>query len=216
MFEDNETPPNQVGIIDFTQSLKGLQDVATFFSHEGLEQAINFSDLLVLVEPPSDWLFQHQSNLTKAHACLVLSKKESGQSSIKTIVVKDDGTYQNCISDLVESVNKPSLVGVCLADLLAAIDQGTNIHFYESKHTKSEKIEDGYLSTQFPVVDSIAEAKGIYIVASLSIEHANDIEDFETIARFFKEKVSYQIMIAYAVRFTINEPGSRVSVIVVS
>ncbi|MHA6963452.1 hypothetical protein [Zobellella denitrificans] len=213
MFEQDDIPPHQVGIIDFTHSLNGLQEVATFFAPDALEQALDFSDLLMLIAPPEDWLCRHQSHLARASACVVLSKKPADQSGLKTIQVKNDDAYRNCVFDLVESINKPSLVGVDLMDLLAVISQGENIRFYESPYTDTAEINKSYLSAHFQGIENFGEVKGIYIVASLSMEHANRMEDFETIIRFFDDKITTQPTIAYAARFTIDEPGTRVSII---
>ncbi|PSJ45072.1 hypothetical protein C7I36_06320 [Zobellella taiwanensis] len=216
MFEQYDTPPHQVGIIDFTHGLNGPQEVATFFAPDALEQAVEFSDLLMLVAPPEDWLCRHQNQLVKANACVVLSEQPADQSSLKTIQVKNDGAYRNCVFDLIESINKPSLVGVDLMDLLTVISKGENIHFYESPYTDAAEIDESYLSTHFQGIENLGEVKGIYIVASLSIEHANRMEDFETIIRFFDERILTQPTVAYAARFTIDEPGTRASVLIVT
>jgi hypothetical protein len=213
MFEQDDIPPHQVGIIDFTHSLNGPQEVATFFAPDALEQALDFSDLLMLIAPPEDWLCRHQSHLARASACVVLSKKPADQSGLKTIQVKNDDAYRNCVFDLVESINKPSLVGVDLMDLLAVISQGANIRFYDSPYTDAAEIDESYLSAHFQEVEKLGEVKGIYIVASLSIEHASRMEDFDAIIRFFDDNIIDQPTLTYAARFTIDEPGTRVSII---
>lgn len=215
MFEQDDIPPHQVGIIDFTHSLNGPQEVATFFAPDALEQALDFSDLLMLIAPPEDWLCRHQSHLARASACVVLSKKPADQSGLKTIQVKNDDAYRNCVFDLVESINKPSLVGVDLMDLLAVISQGESIHFYESPYTDVAEVDESYLSAHFKGIENLEEVKGIYVVASLSMEHASRIDNFEIIIRFFNDNISTQPTIAYATRFTINEPGTRASIITV-
>lgn len=214
MFEQNDIPPYLVGIIDFTHSLDGLQEVATFFASDALEDAIGFSELLMLIMPPKDWLYRNQSNLAKANSCVVLSAQPAYQNGLKTIQLKNDNAYRNCAFDLIESINKPSLVGVGLMDLLAVISQGENIHFYESPYTDATEINKSYLSAHFQEVENLEEVKGIYIIASLSIDHANSQEDFVTIVDFFHEKMIKQPTIAYAARFTIDEPGTRVSIII--
>lgn len=143
----------------------------------------------------------------------VLSKKPASQGGLKTIQVKNDDAYRNCVFDLVESINKPSLVGVDLMDLLAVISQGESIHFHESPHTDAAELDESYLSAHFKGIENLKETKGIYIIASLSIDYANSQEDFVTIVDFFHEKIIKQPTIAYAARFTVDEPGTRVSII---
>lgn len=214
MFEQNDIPPYQVGIIDFTHSLDGLQEVATFFSSDALEEAIGFSELLMLISPSEDWLCLHRSQLAKEKGCVVLSAQPACQNGLKTIQVKNDRAYRNCAFDLIESINKPSLVGVGLTDLLAVVSQGENIHFHESPYTDATEINETYLSAHFNKIENLSEAKGIYIIASLSIDHANSQEDFATIVDFFHEKINKQPTIACAARFTVDEPGTRASVLI--
>lgn len=215
MLERNENMSINIGVIDFTQTVPVKLETASLFLPENLTDAVSFSDLLMVVEPQADWLLQNQDRFAEVFACLIISKEGEAASTLKTIQLPQSVPYTHCVLDLADAFNQPSMVGVDLGDFRTIISQGSRLFYYQSPWLTSQTLEPSHLSPHLKELDAFSDIKGLFTVAALSFEHDSGIEAYADIASFVRDKGSENTVAACAVRFTVDEPGSRASVIVV-
>ncbi|MGO2089130.1 MAG: hypothetical protein ACTH2P_05920 [Oceanisphaera sp.] len=215
MLEDNNRLSINIGVIDFTLSLPLKIERACVFLPEDLIEAVNFSDLLMVIEPPTDWLLQHQAQLSEIFSCVIISKKDEASSKLKTIQLPQSVPYTHCVLDLTDAFNQPSLVGVDLGDFCTIISQGNRLHYYQSSWLTSKTLDSSNLSSHLKELDALSNIKGLFTVAALSQQHSHDIDAYIDIASFVRNKGNENTITACAVRFTPDEPASRASVIAV-
>lgn len=207
MQEHNDNLSINIGVIDFTQTITVKLKTASLFLPENLTNAVAFSDLLMVVEPPSDWLLQNQEQLAEVLVCLIISKEGEAPSKLKTIHLPQSAPYSLCILDLADAFNQPSMVSVGLGDFITIISQGSRLFYYQSSWLTSPILELNHLSPHLKELDDFYDIKGLFTVASLSRDHAHSIDAYIEIADFVRDKSSENTVTAarYTLPLTIQE-----------